>query len=311
MLQLTYDEEDGNFISRRTAIMGEYVVNNAWLVTLGALAINLLGSTTAAAAEYGGCRFSSVSLRFAGTVEQTATCLLRKVRARGSGADLQPVPDWLLQRMTRQVSFTPAQLRSYLSRNAIDPAALTAGIAAMDRPQLRYFVIHDTSSPEIPSNGTEFPANINQSGWPGNNLTGWVGVSRRVNLIISRDGRSRLFQDWGVARPLPATKLEQSSYVSASRPIFVHVENIQPRLKPSTTWAWRAPSPGLGPEQEQRLALAYVVASMRAGKWLIPAYHFNIDEGIPDGHDDPQNMDLASWVGRVSGIEQAILQHAG
>jgi hypothetical protein len=37
------------------------------------------------------------------------------------------------------------------------------------------------------------------------------------------------------------------------------------------------------------------VASVRAGSWLIPAYHSVIDEGISNKHDDPQNFELASF----------------
>jgi hypothetical protein len=54
--------------------------------------------------------------------------------------------------------------------------------------------------------------------------------------------------------------------------------------------------------QEQRLALAYIVASVRAGRWLIPAYHFNIDQGLPNVHDDPQNVELKSWVEQIAMI---------
>jgi hypothetical protein len=35
-------------------------------------------------------------------------------------------------------------------------------------------------------------------------------------------------------------------------------------------------------------------------------YHCAIDAGIPDGHDDPQNFDLAFWVGRLEELLKAI-----
>jgi hypothetical protein len=34
---------------------------------------------------------------------------------------------------------------------------------------------------------------------------------------------------------------------------------------------------------------------VRAGKWLIPAYHSALDLGFPDRHDDPQNFNLQDW----------------
>jgi hypothetical protein len=261
----------------------------------------LLSAAPAGATVYGTCRFDSVSLRFAGSVSDTAACLLRRVREKGSGADTQPVPAWLGAHMTRPVEITPDQLHRYLSAHGIAAGDLTTAVAIGDTPRRRYFVIHDTSSPEL-RNETSFPHNLNEASYAGNSLNGWVDTARRVNLITSRDGRSRLLRDWSLARPAPGTKIEEARRVPAAREVFVHVENIQPRLNPDGTFFWRAPMPGLGPEQEQRLALAYVVASLRAGRWLMPAYHFNIDEGLPDGHDDPQHMDLASWVSRIEAI---------
>jgi len=43
------------------------------------------------------------------------------------------------------------------------------------------------------------------------------------------------------------------------------------------------------------LVAAYLVASARAGKWLIPGFHATIDEGIPQAHDDPQHFDLVRF----------------
>ncbi|HEY0147802.1 MAG TPA: hypothetical protein VGB70_02235 [Allosphingosinicella sp.] len=262
----------------------------------------------AAGAIHGTCKFDSNTLRFAGSVADTAGCLLRRVKEQGAGAEAQPVPRWLLERIGRPVPFTANQIQSYLAREGIAVDQLTDRLAIGDKPAIRYFVIHDTSSPEIKSTGTTFPANINEAGWSGNRLGGWADVARKVNLIISRDGRSRRLVEWGARRPEPATKLEQTNKVPAARPVFVHVENIQPRIKPPNKWAWRAPTPGFGPAQERRLALAYIVASMRAGRWLIPAYHFNIDEGVGESHDDPQHADLAAWVAQLALLEAAILR---
>lgn len=280
--------------------VGGIAMRKISLSSCALLALSVLAGGSADAAVYGPCRFNSASLAFDGSVADTAACLLRRVKEKGAGAVAQPVPPWLLSHITRSVDITPAQVSAYLSAHSIAPGDLTSQLTAGDTPTRRYFVIHDTSSPEIP--GTSFPATINEQSYSGNALTGWTDTSRRVNLITSRDGRSRLFQDWSRSRPAPATKIEQNSMVPAARERFVHVENIQPRLNPDHTFFWQAPNPGFAPAQEQRLALAYVIASSRAGHWLIPAYHFNIDEGIANGHDDPQHADLASWVARVETI---------
>ncbi|MFZ5637920.1 MAG: hypothetical protein ACOY82_15170 [Pseudomonadota bacterium] len=251
----------------------------------------------------GGCRFDTAALRFAGTPQEQATCLLRRVKPKGGGAVVQPIPPWLLARVGKPVDLELERVRRYLDLNGIDSADLGGPLALGDAAARHYFVVHDTSSPELP-NAPAFPADIDLPGHASNRLTGWSGLSNKVNLIISRDGRSRTFRDWAVDRPASATKVEVK--FNAARRVFVHVENIQVRMKPPGSWAWRAPEPGFGEGQYRRLALAYIVASVRAGRWLIPAYHFNIDEGIPDGHDDPQNVDLGVWVSRIEEIERRI-----
>lgn len=272
---------------------------------IGMLAAAALAAAPAGAKSFGTCGFDSVRLRFAGSVADTASCLLRKVSEHGNGATVQPIPSWLTERMTRPVGITAAQLSRYLQAKAIPVAELTDTIAVGDTPQRRYFVIHDTSN-ELPIGTTDFPANMNQPSYSGNNIAGYPGLANKVNLIVSRDGRSRRFRNWGQSRSSPATKLEQMAMVPAARPLFVHVENVQPRINPDGSFHWKAPMPGFTEAQERRLALAYVVASVRAGRWLIPAYHYNVDEGM-DPHDDPQHVELAPWVQKVAAIEAEIL----
>ena len=47
--------------------------------------------------------------------------------------------------------------------------------------------------------------------------------------------------------------------------------------------------------RKNKLALLYTIASVRAGTWIIPAFHSPIDAGIRGGHDDPQNFDLNAF----------------
>ena len=256
----------------------------------------------------GGCRFDPATEKFSGSIAEQLTCLLRKVRPRGSGSDRQEIPVWLVQHAGGSISITPGQVRDYLRAENIRPEDLGGQIVAGDVPNLQYFVIHDTSWPEL-TGVTAFPSNINESTFSGNNLNMWSSLATRVHLIISRDGRSRTLQDWSANRARPATKIEQNGFAPLARRVFAHVENVQPRIKPAGSWGWVAPQPGFGPAQEQRLAVSYIVASLRAGRWLIPAYHFNIDQGIPDGHDDPQNADLAGWVARIEAIVERMSQN--
>ena len=217
------------------------------------------------------------------------------------GATPQPLPSWLNTRVGQAVTVTPEELENYLQRNGIDSGDVAS--ASAGATTVRYFVIHDTSSPEI-AEPSGFPSNMDEANYGHNDLAGYGGtLAQRVNLIIARDGTSRLFRAWGATRGLPAVKLENSGRAPAARPLFVHVENVQPRLRPTGSWAWIAPKPGFSAAQEERLALAYIAASVAAGRWLVPAFHFNIDEGFPDAHDDPQNFNLPSWTAWVADLE--------
>lgn len=258
------------------------------------------------AAIIGGCKFNTETLQFQGNAVEQANCLLRAVKKKGAGATPQPMPEWITSNVGQSVSLSVDQLNKYLAAKQIEPMTIGGPISKGAAPDLRYFVIHDTSSPEI-EEAKGFPANLDEASYSGNKLANWNGnIKNQVNLIVSRDGQSRAYRRWGEARPSPAIKLEMQRYSAPSKKHFVHVENVQPRLKPKTTFAWIAPTPGFSPKQEDRLALAYIAASMQAGRWLVPAYHFNIDQGLPDGHDDPQSTDLPSWVKRIAAIEAAI-----
>lgn len=232
--------------------------------------------------------------------------MLRAVKPKGSGSIAQPIPEWVTTNVGQSVQLSEEQLNRYLTTSRIDARNLGGPIKKGSVRDLRYFVIHDTSSPVIPEE-EGFPADIDLASYRGNKLSRWNGdISKKVHLIISRDGQSRTYRPWGGPRPSPAIKIEQTNYSAAARKHFVHVENVQPRLEPKTTWAWIAPKPGFSAKQEERLALAYIAASMQAGRWLVPAYHFNIDQGLPKGHDDPQNTDLPGWVKRIAAIEAVI-----
>jgi hypothetical protein len=269
----------------------------------------------ALAAKAGLCGFDPKQLSFDGTPDVQAACLLRRVRPQGAGSDPQPIPDWLSQRVAKKVEIGPAALNKYLAGQKI--TADKVGGPIQEKPDLgerKYFVIHDTSYPEYKGTSVaDFPPDLNAETWDGNTLTGWVDVSRKVNAITNRSGDSRTFNDFAATRPETGVKLELKQFYPSSKKLFLHVENIQPRVKPPKTWAHIAPDPGFTPAQLKRLALLYLTASVRSGLWLIPALHFNIDDKLPlkkgqSGHDDPQNFDLAAWVKAIEGIVSEIGQ---
>ncbi|MGH7126712.1 MAG: hypothetical protein ACREFI_20200, partial [Stellaceae bacterium] len=49
----------------------------------------------------------------------------------------------------------------------------------------------------------------------------------------------------------------------------------------------------------------YIVASLRAGAWMIPAFHAVIDDGIYDKHDDPQNFEFEKF---ASAIDKLLIE---
>jgi hypothetical protein len=67
--------------------------------------------------------------------------------------------------------------------------------------------------------------------------------------------------------------------------------------------------PGFTAAQYERLALLYMLASVRAGEWLIPAYHAVIDNDIRDGHDDPQHFDLEVFARSLEGLINQLQRH--
>ena len=113
-------------------------------------------------------------------------------------------------------------------------------------------------------------------------------------MFINRLGESRTGHDYGIAHS--ATKLETKKGLGPKLVgRFIHNELVQPRVLNNKGIDEFAPDPGFTAPQLERLALVYVCASVRAGTWLIPAFHCVLDEGIKDGHDDPQKFSLDDW----------------
>ena len=97
--------------------------------------------------------------------------------------------------------------------------------------------------------------------------------------------------DNGYKTPWRATQFELQT--TRYRGLCLHHELVQPRKGPGKSDA-ESPDPGFTPAQYERLALQYVIASVRRGSWMIPAFHCVLDIGVGD-HDDPQHFDLAAW----------------
>ena len=225
-------------------------------------------------------------------VDQLARCLLRPVKTYGN---LGPTPDTLpapLESLIgKPVDVSAASLKRYLEAHSITEASI-GGLLSTPLTTARFFVIHDTSYPYLKND--EFPADINETTWAGNNLRRWEQV-KVTHVYVNRLGESATASTFEVM--VGATKYEKRN--PGRRGLFIHVELIQPRRRDPGGGANNdaiAPSPGFTAKQLDRLALLYVAASVRRGQWLLPAFHATVDAGIPDAHDDPQNFDLDGWM---------------
>src|SRR6266849_900323 len=124
-----------------------------------------------------------------------------------------------------------------------------------------------------------------------------------AHAVINRKGGVFFGHDFGV--PWRSTKFERALFFgNALKGLFLHVELIQPRRRGPGRRAndIAAPNPGFTGAQYRRLALLYTIASVRAGEWLIPAFHAVIDGDVRGGHDDPQNFEIEAFAQALEGI---------
>lgn len=270
------------------------------------LVLLLCAFQASAAAAVGDCRFDVGRLAFEGTPSEQAACLLRTVRIGGVlGPRLEGLPPTLAERVGSGVDLARDAVRRHLAALNLTEAqlggSLDAGLSrarggAAGAPAARYFVIHDTSSPYLAD--APFPADLD-----GDARVNRLDVYRRpekgaaAHIFINRRGEVLVGHDFAV--PWRATKLETRVIGTPAKGLFIHIELVQPRRRDPANRNPRndrfAPEPGFSAAQYQRLALLYVMSSVRAGTWLIPAFHAAVDAGLNDGHDDPQRFDLDAF----------------
>ena len=246
------------------------------------------------------CAFDVQRLSFAGSPIQQARCLLSPMLIHGAiGPRHVRLGAFLEMHVGRRVRIDRERLRVLLEAERL-PALAASVETPLSRarnndpqaPFARYFVIHDTSL-ELPL--ADFPSNeseqANGLGWtyPDGTQVAHTFTNRRGEILFSHD----------YAIPWRATKRERDTITGGqAKGLFLHNELNQIRLNDPTGRPGnfdRAPVPGFTAAQYDRLALLYILASVRGGRWLIPGFHGVIDSGIPDAHDDPQNFDMAAW----------------
>ncbi len=249
------------------------------------------------------CPFDEATLSFKGTPLEQARCLLRPVLRHGQlGQPLTTLPAPLEDLIGKPVSISPQAVQTFLNARGINET--NVGGAMTNHLTAKYFVIHDTSTPNYEDK--EFPTNINTAAWSYNTLDRWY-KSPVAHCFVNRLGQSISPHTW--VTPWRATKLEVRVLGEKSKGLFVHTEMIEPRRRDPSGGPKNdaiAPEPGFTEAQIDRLALLYVTASVQHGAWMVPAYHCTVDAGIPDGHDDPQNFNLALWARDVGLLIEAI-----
>jgi hypothetical protein len=270
--------------------------------------------------DMGPCAFDLQRMSFAGEPVEQAKCLMRGMDAtRNLVPTLDSLPPALASRIGRDKGLPAREaLSAFLSNQDLEwnfAAYLWQPVSRANdndpaAPAARYFVIHDTSGPNYRTR--PFPADIDEN--PKINslndykcADGW----ERAHVIVNRSGAMLLGHE--LSMPWRATKFERAvNFNGALKGLFLHTELIQPRRSAGRRWGNDAqpPSPGFTPAQYDRLALLYTIASVRAGHWLIPAFHAPIDAHIPNGHDDPLNFDIQSFAQSLEALADK-LQGAG
>jgi len=261
----------------------------------------------------GACAFDSETLSFAGTPAEQAMCLMRGMdSSRNLEPLLQSLPAALAERVGQTTDLpSRATLSDYLSALGLEgefgdflwlPVS-RAHDNELSAPMARYFVIHDTSGPNF-GRGS-FPDDINGVSKV-NDLRnfechdGWG----KAHVVISRTGELLLAHDYSI--PWRETKFEQAAeFGGALKGLFLHNEMIQPRRSAPGRGRRndaRSPDPPFTAAQYDRLALLYVIASVRAERWLIPAFHAAIDAQIANGHDDPLNFNIDSFANSLDSL---------
>ena len=238
------------------------------------------------------CRFDSALLSFAGTSLEQARCLLRRVEPGGSADPEAELPPMLARSIGNRPEIDFVRLATALRQAHIPLPAATPVSETSDHRRAAYFVIHDTSDPNL--GDKPFPPRFDRQ-VRFNDVNEFLGKDAVAHLFNDRLGRVSVGHDFELG--WRATKLERE-VGEASRGRFLHVENVQPRRVDPEGPSGNdriGPEPGFTHSQYRTLALLYVLASARAGTWLIPAFHANIDRGIEKAHDDPQHFELAAF----------------
>jgi hypothetical protein len=257
-------------------------------------------------------KFDTLKMQFAGTKHEQALYLLRYVKKYANlGENLSTLPVFIDSLLTDKVKILrKRKLKKYLDQHQLKDieigGAIDSPICEVDGKKASYFVIHDTSN--FLTGATSFPNNIDSVSWTGNRLDNKLDF-KLTHIFINRLDNSITSNNFG--KPIHGTKFElptRNPLITKNiKGSFIHIEVVQPRIAdPGKKNDAIAIVPGFTDAQYQRLALLYLIASFRKGDWLVPTFHAVLDDGIKDGHDDPQNFEMDKFDLALSSIYHQI-----
>jgi hypothetical protein len=251
----------------------------------------------------GVCAFDPTSMSYSGDATEQATCLMRGMDpTRNLSPPMAVLPPAFANRVGRDTGLPSREvLSTFLSAQNLEDdfaAYLWQPVSRADNnnpdyPTARYLVLHDTSGPNY--GHRPFPDDVDTTAHL-NNLKSFICTDGwgKAHVVINRAGELLLSHDFAV--PWRETKFERAqNFDGALKGLFLHVEMVQPRRSAHGHDDAQPPDPAFTTAQYDRLALIYVIASVRAERWLIPAFHAAIDAGIPNGHDDPMGFEVDSF----------------
>lgn len=246
--------------------------------------------------------------------DKVTECLLRSVHEDGTVDNAYPaVPPELVK--TGDPSPLKKQLVAYLKSKAIHAEDL--GIPDADLGtgppthtyNALYFVIHDTSTPNLLDKDVTQQADIKKATWTWKDIhyndPNRYKCCAQAHVYITRDGQSASPRFFYV--PWRATRYEIVAGDSA-RGYFVHVDLVQPRSSKDVKLNdnFKLPEPPFEQEQYDRLAQVYVAASIVHGRWLIPAYCAVLDVESGGSHNNPLGFKLDVFATSVSNVFSAV-----
>lgn len=153
-------------------------------------------------------------------------------------------------------------------------AALTGDLGKGSLPSVAtHFVVHETDGRGFPHKGPHL----------------YVGLD---------DGHYKLQHDF--ASRSGGTKLE-SRHARRLRQQGVQMVHVELETSPlKGNFPWKGVKQVYPDHQYRDLAIAYVMASHKAGKFITVVPHREVDRGLADGHSDPRDFDFGRFYAEVA-----------